>query len=150
FDADNEPEEAICGWEELRELERCGVSVQSHGVSHRSFSALSAAEREQEILRSRASLEDGLGKPGEAFSYAYGDCGPEPEAARSWSEGAVNRGACLYGGGPHRLPVADTYRLDRVAGGPDTGLPRCMATRRRRAAQRQEGLAVKSRGKKQR
>ena len=35
FDADNEPEEAICGWKELRELERCGVSVQSHGVPGR-------------------------------------------------------------------------------------------------------------------
>ena len=150
FDADNEPEEAICGWQELRELERCGVSVQSHGVSHRSFSGLSAAEQEQEILRSRAVLENGLGKPVEVFSYAYGDCGPAPEATRSMLERAGYRAACLYGGGPHRVPVADTYRLDRVAVGPDTDLPRCVATRRRRAAQRQEGLAVKSRGKKQR
>jgi peptidoglycan/xylan/chitin deacetylase (PgdA/CDA1 family) len=149
FDADNEPEEAICGWQELRELERCGVSVQSHGVSHRSFSALSAAEREQEILRSRVVLEDGLGKPVEVFSYAYGDCGPAPEATRSMLERAGYRAACLYGGGPHRVPVADTYRLDRVAVGPDTDLARCVATRRRRAAQRQEGSAVKSRGTKQ-
>src|SRR5262249_3491346 len=114
--------------------ERCGVSVQSHGVSHRSFSVLSAAEREQEILRSRAVLEDGLGKPAEVFSFAYGDCGPEPEAARSMLERAGYRAACLYGGGPQRVPVADTYRLDRVAVGPDTDLPRCLAARRRRAA----------------
>jgi peptidoglycan/xylan/chitin deacetylase (PgdA/CDA1 family) len=139
FDADNEPEEAICGWPELRELERCGISVQSHGVSHRSFSALSAAEQEQEIVRSRAALQDGLGKPIEVFSYAYGDCGPEPKATRSMLERAGYRAACLYGGGPHRVPVADTYRLDRVAMGPDTDLPSCLATRRRRMAQRQEG-----------
>ena len=150
FDADNEPEEAICGWEELRELERCGVSVQSHGVSHRAFSGLNPAEQEQEILRSKAALEDGLGKPVEVFSYAYGDCGPAPEATRSMLERAGYRAACLYGGGPHRVPVADTYRLDRVAVGPDTDLPRCVANRRGRGAERQEGLAVKSRGKKQR
>jgi peptidoglycan/xylan/chitin deacetylase (PgdA/CDA1 family) len=150
FDADNEPKEAICGWQELCELERCGVSVQSHGVSHRSFSGLSAAEQEQEILRSRAVLENGLGKPVEVFSYPYGDSGTEPEAVRSMLERAGYRAACLYGGGPHRVPVADTYRLDRVAVGPDTDLSRCLAVRRRRAAQRQVGLAVKSRGKKQR
>ena len=100
FDADNEPQEAICNWAELRELERCGVSVQSHGVSHRAFSGLTAAEQEQELLRSRAALEDGLGKPVEVFSYPYGDCGPEPEAARSMLERAGYRAACLYGGGP--------------------------------------------------
>src|SRR5262249_4055328 len=147
FDADNEPEEAICGWEELRELERCGVSVQSHGVSHRAFSGLSAAEQEQEILRSKAALEDGLGKPVEVFSYAYGDCGPEPEAARSMLERTGYRAACLYGGGPQRVPVAAPYRLARLAVGPDTDLPHCVAARPRRAAQRREGSAVRSRGK---
>jgi len=147
FDAGNEPEEAICGWEELRELERCGVSVQSHGVSHRAFSGLSPAEQEQELLRSKAALEDGLGKPVEVFSYPYGDCGPEPRAARGLLGRTGYRAACLYGGGPHRVPVADPYRLARLAVGPDTDFPRCVAARPRWAAQRQEGSAVRSRGK---
>jgi peptidoglycan/xylan/chitin deacetylase (PgdA/CDA1 family) len=150
FDADNEPEEAICGWEELRELEGCGVSVQSHGVSHRALSELNAAEQQQEILRSKAALEDGLGKPVEIFSYPYGDCGSEPAAVRSVLERAGYRAACLYGGGPHRMPIADPYRLRRLAVGPDTDLPRCLAARPRRAAQRQERSAAMSRDKKQR
>jgi len=147
FDAENEPQEAVCGWEELRELERCGVSVQSHGMSHRAFSGLSPAEQEQELLRSRATLEDGLGKPVEVFSYPYGDCGPEPGAARRVLERTGYRAACLYGGGPHRVPVADPYRLARLAVGPDTDLACCLAARPRRAAPRQEGSAVRSRGK---
>jgi peptidoglycan/xylan/chitin deacetylase (PgdA/CDA1 family) len=147
FDADNEPQEAICDWEELRELERCGVSVQSHGVSHRAFSTLSPTEQEQELLRSRATLEDGLGKPVEVFSYAYGDCGPEPGVARRLLERTGYRAACLYGGGPHRVPVADPYRLARLAVGPDTDLPRCVAARLGRAAQRREGSAVRSQSK---
>jgi peptidoglycan/xylan/chitin deacetylase (PgdA/CDA1 family) len=36
FDA-AEPEEALCDWDDLVELERHGVSVQSHGASHRPF-----------------------------------------------------------------------------------------------------------------
>jgi peptidoglycan/xylan/chitin deacetylase (PgdA/CDA1 family) len=147
FDADNEPQEAICGWQELREVERCGVSVQSHGVSHRALSDLNPAEQEQELLRSKAALEDGLGKPVEVFSYPYGDCGPEPGAARRVLERTGYRAACLYGGGPYRVPVADPYRLARLAVGPDTDLPRCLAARRGRAAQRQEGSAVRSRDK---
>src|SRR6516162_4677506 len=147
FDADNEPEEAICDWDELRELERCGVSVQSHGVSHRAFSGLNPAEQEQELLRSKAALEDGLGKAVEVFSYPYGDCGLEPGAAQRLLERTGYRAACLYGGGPHRVPVADPYRLDRLAMGPDTDLPRCVAARPRRAARRQESSAVRSQGK---
>jgi peptidoglycan/xylan/chitin deacetylase (PgdA/CDA1 family) len=147
FDADNEPEEAICGWEELRELERCGVSVQSHAVSHRAFSELSPAEQEQELLRSKAALEDGLGKPVEVFSYPYGDCGPGPGAAGRVLERTGYRAACLYGGGPQRVPVADPYRLARLAIGPDTDLRRCVAARPRRAAQRHKGPAVRGQDK---
>jgi peptidoglycan/xylan/chitin deacetylase (PgdA/CDA1 family) len=146
FDADNEPREAICSWEELRELERCGVSVQSHGVSHRAFSGLNPAEQEQELLRSKAALEDWLGKAIEVFSYPYGDCGPEPGAARGALERAGYRAGCLYGGGPQRVPVADPYRLARLAVGPDTDLRRCVAARPRRAARRGESSAVRGRG----
>jgi hypothetical protein len=35
FDEGNEPAEPICGWDDLRVLEREGVAVQSHGGSHR-------------------------------------------------------------------------------------------------------------------
>jgi peptidoglycan/xylan/chitin deacetylase (PgdA/CDA1 family) len=148
FDADSEPVEAICDWDELRELERCGVSVQSHGVSHRAFSDLSPAEEEQELLRSKAALEDGLGKPVEVFSFPYGDCGPEPAATQRVAEQAGYRAACLYGGRPHRVPVADPYRLARLALGPDTDLPHCLAARTMRITQQRKVSAVKSRDKK--
>src|SRR5579862_671588 len=41
FDAGNEPEEPIFTWQELRKLERWGVSIESHAVTHRPFSELS-------------------------------------------------------------------------------------------------------------
>jgi peptidoglycan/xylan/chitin deacetylase (PgdA/CDA1 family) len=122
FDADVEPDEAICDWEDLRELERQGVAVQSHGASHRAFSELDMAEREEELRRSKVILEAGLGKPVEVFSYPYGASGASPQEIRRVMQRAAYRAACLYGGGPNILPTADPYRLTRLAMGPDTDL----------------------------
>ena len=134
FDA-AEPEEALCDWEDLVALERQGVSVQSHGTSHRPFSGLTPVEQEEELRRSKTKLEAGLGKRVEVLSYPYGDDGVSsyPYSAdgassrvlrrvRETLKRAGYRAACLYGGGPNRLPAVDPYRLTRVAAGPDTNL----------------------------
>ena len=122
FDAGVEPPEAICDWDDLRELERQGVSVQSHGASHRRFSELASAEIEEELRRSKAMLEAGLGKPVEVIAYPFGDGGVNQQAVERALERTGYRAACLYGGGPNRLPVANPYRLARLAIGPDTDL----------------------------
>jgi peptidoglycan/xylan/chitin deacetylase (PgdA/CDA1 family) len=122
FDEGTEPEEAICDWDDLRDLERQGVAIQSHGASHRALSQLAPAEREEELLRSRAVLEAGLDKAVEVFSFPYGDCGPDGWAVRQALRRAGYRAACLYGGGPVGLPGADPYQLARVAIGPDSDL----------------------------
>src|SRR5260370_13890781 len=49
FDRDVEPEEPICGWDDLLEMQRTGVSVQSHGVTHRRLSALGLDELRHEL-----------------------------------------------------------------------------------------------------
>jgi peptidoglycan/xylan/chitin deacetylase (PgdA/CDA1 family) len=122
FDAGLEPEEAICDWNDLRELERSGVSIQSHGASHRSFSKLSLTEQEEELALSKMTLEAGLKKPVEVFAYPYGDGGTEPRSTSRVLERAGYRAACLYKGGPNPLPMVEPYRLTRLAIGPDTDL----------------------------
>jgi peptidoglycan/xylan/chitin deacetylase (PgdA/CDA1 family) len=122
FDAGVEPKEAICDWDDLRELERHGISVQSHGASHRRFSELAPAELEEELLRSKATLEAGLGKPVEVIAYPYGDGGVDPQSVARALERAGYRAACLYKGGPQLLPIADPYRLPRLPIGPNTDL----------------------------
>jgi peptidoglycan/xylan/chitin deacetylase (PgdA/CDA1 family) len=134
FDA-AEPEEALCDWDDLVELERQGVSIQSHGASHRSFSGLTPVAQEEELRRSRTTLEAGLGRRVEVFSYPYGDDGvssypyvddvtrsPVLRRIQEALKRAGYRAACLYGGGTNRLPAADPYRLTRLAIGPDTDL----------------------------
>jgi peptidoglycan/xylan/chitin deacetylase (PgdA/CDA1 family) len=122
FDAGCEPEEPICDWDDLRELQRSGVSIQSHGASHRSFSKLGLPEQEEELARSKTILEAGLKKPVEAFAYPYGDGGTEPRSTGRALERAGYQAACLYKGGPNPLPIAEPYHLTRLAMGPDSDL----------------------------
>ena len=61
FDANVEPEEEICTWDDLREMEGAGVAVQSHGCSHRTLSDLGLHEREREIVRSPGRAGGGVG-----------------------------------------------------------------------------------------
>lgn len=132
---DAEPEEELCDWDDLVELERRGVSVQSHGATHRPLSDLTPAEQEEELRRSKTALEAGLGKRVEVFSYPYGDDGVSSypygndgassqvlRRVRETLKRAGYRAACLYGGGVIRLPAADPYRLTRLAVGPDGDL----------------------------
>jgi peptidoglycan/xylan/chitin deacetylase (PgdA/CDA1 family) len=122
FDADMEPEEPICDWAELRELERRGVSVQAHGAAHLALSKLDQAGQEAEFLRSKTILEDGLGKPVEVFSYPFGDNGTDPLATATALARTGYRAACLYGGGPNQAPFTNPFQLSRLAMGPDTDL----------------------------
>jgi peptidoglycan/xylan/chitin deacetylase (PgdA/CDA1 family) len=123
FDAGEEPLEAICDWDDLRDLERYGVSVQSHGASHRHFSKLDLIQQKDELVRSKAVLEAVLRKSVTIFSYPYGDGGVDPGVQQTMLKQAGYASACLYKGGPIRLSNADPFRLPRIAMGPDTDLP---------------------------
>jgi peptidoglycan/xylan/chitin deacetylase (PgdA/CDA1 family) len=118
FDGDDEPQEPLCDWDDLRELARRGVAVESHGASHRTFSELTPAERAAELEGSRAALEAELGQPVQLFAYPYGDDGGAAPEVRE----AGYRAAFGYGGGPISLSPADAYRLERLTMGPDSDL----------------------------
>jgi peptidoglycan/xylan/chitin deacetylase (PgdA/CDA1 family) len=59
-------------WEELGELERLGVRIESHGLSHRPLADLELDEAAREIAISKLRLEERLGRPVRAFSYVKG------------------------------------------------------------------------------
>jgi peptidoglycan/xylan/chitin deacetylase (PgdA/CDA1 family) len=122
FGSGSQPQEPICDWDDLKELESGGVSIQSHGVSHRRFSVMNLEEQRAELLHSKAALEEGLGHSVEIFAFPYGDDGANPEALRKELEQAGYRSACLFKGGPISFPLANPYRLPRLAMGPDTDL----------------------------
>jgi peptidoglycan/xylan/chitin deacetylase (PgdA/CDA1 family) len=59
-------------WEELGDLERSGIRIESHGISHRPLTDLEIDEAAREIALSKLRLEDRLGRPVQAFAYAKG------------------------------------------------------------------------------
>lgn len=118
----SEPPEPICDWGELRELEAGGISVQSHGASHRPFSELSRLEVEHELVRSKAVLEQELGAAVQLFAFAQGDGGLDAKATGGALRRSGYSAACLFSGGPVRLPASDRYRLTRLPMWPDTDI----------------------------
>ena len=83
--------------------------------------------QERELARSKAALEARLGKPVEVIAYPYGDAGGPSAQREPVLRRTGYRAACLYGGGPNPLPVADPFSLTRVAIGSDTDLEAALA-----------------------
>jgi peptidoglycan/xylan/chitin deacetylase (PgdA/CDA1 family) len=59
-------------WDELAELERNGIRIESHGISHRPLADLEVDEAAREIALSKLRLEEKLGRSVRAFSYVKG------------------------------------------------------------------------------
>ena len=125
-----EPLEPICSWSELGELERAGISVQSHGVSHRAFSELSPDQIEWELTESKAALQRGLNKKVQLFSYPYNDPGVRrsdlgfgiADFAGSALFRAGYKAAFHFLGGVSSWPLEDLFHITRVPVWPDSNL----------------------------
>jgi peptidoglycan/xylan/chitin deacetylase (PgdA/CDA1 family) len=130
FDANrSEPLEGLCDWEQLRELEHAGISVQSHGFRHLAASEIDWPQLEDELKRSKAVLERGLAKQVEVHAFPYGDAGDDAARMARALERAGYRAACGYTGGPVALPADDPYRLSRLAIGFGTDVAAELARR---------------------
>ena len=124
FDADifYEPKEDICSWEELRELDRNNISIQSHGISHCHFSQISAETQFEEILVSKNLIQEKVGKEVFIFSFPYGDNGDDVPGMEKILKEAGYKAAVLYGGGSIEPLSANRFILPRIAMGSDTKL----------------------------
>ncbi len=63
----------LMGWQQIEGALAAGVSIGSHGLSHRRMSKISRVESSAEIAGSRKFLEDRLGIPVKHIAYPYGD-----------------------------------------------------------------------------
>ncbi|MCM2326647.1 MAG: polysaccharide deacetylase family protein [Lysobacter sp.] len=63
-------------WSALADLARAGISIQSHGHTHRYFDELSEAEIGEELARSKAAIEDRIGRPVTVFAPPGGRLTP--------------------------------------------------------------------------
>jgi peptidoglycan/xylan/chitin deacetylase (PgdA/CDA1 family) len=123
FDANTrEPVEHICSWTDLREIAAHGISVQSHGVSHRTFSQLHEAEIVSELVDSKATIEREVAAPITAIAYPYSDAGLDPQATARAAKTAGYQAAFLFTGGAAVFPAQDRFQITRVPMWPDTDL----------------------------
>jgi len=60
-------------WQEIRELAKNGMDIQSHGCSHLKLTDLTLSEIEREVRESKKVLEKGLGKSIDFFCYPFGE-----------------------------------------------------------------------------
>lgn len=58
-------------WNEVREMHKACVTFGSHTVTHQQLASLNITEVEEEVRRSKETIEDRLGNPVESFSYPF-------------------------------------------------------------------------------
>lgn len=58
--------------EQIRRLSTMGVIIGSHGISHRSLTAMGPQRRMAELADSKKTLEDLIGKPVDSLSFPFG------------------------------------------------------------------------------
>jgi len=109
-------------WEDLPALERQGVEVGSHSVTHRDLTVLSDREAAAELRVSRRDLERRLGHAVPWFAYPYGaaDARTVQLVRRAGYELAVTirAGRIQSGAAPlelHRVEVLDTTGVAGLA-----------------------------------
>jgi peptidoglycan/xylan/chitin deacetylase (PgdA/CDA1 family) len=124
FDQGAEPDERLCTADELRELHRWSVAIQSHAASHRTFSDLDLAQQQDEVSRSQDLLQELIGAPVEALAFPFGDLGKQTIRLEPYLRERGYRAAFGYGGGALTLPGAHPLRLARIPVGADTRLDR--------------------------
>ncbi len=118
FDHGVEPLERIADWNTLTALEEAGVSVESHGYSHRAFSSLNSLEIQQELEFSKEAIRKNLGKDSRMFAFPYGDFGADSLIMHAGYDVAF-----LYGGGTFELAQTPSpLFLPRLAMGPGVNL----------------------------
>jgi peptidoglycan/xylan/chitin deacetylase (PgdA/CDA1 family) len=59
-------------WSDLPDLERGGIRVEAHGISHRPLADLEVDEAAREIVLAKLKLEEALGRDVRAFAYVKG------------------------------------------------------------------------------
>jgi len=93
-------------WEELAEMTAAGVTVGSHGASHRDLTRADEGALRDELVRSKATIEERLGRAVRTVSYPFGRCNGAVEEAAA---------AAGYEAGFSLYPSLPNEHVDRFA-----------------------------------
>jgi len=101
--------EQLLDWPQIRELAGAGIEFGSHAVSHRDLTRLPTAALREELVQSRARIEQELGAAVGTFAAPYGAANGEvrAEIARVYDAAAGVRLA-------RALPGGDLFDVPRI------------------------------------
>jgi peptidoglycan/xylan/chitin deacetylase (PgdA/CDA1 family) len=99
-------------WDGIAELERIGVQVESHGVTHVPLASLADDVAERELAESKQVLEEHLGRPIRAYAYVKGGMGDFRQRHREMLRRAGYEAAFTTVTGSNR-PGSDPFALKR-------------------------------------
>lgn len=118
WQADGRPNERLLDAAELREMHATGMEIGSHTVSHIRLPDSTSADRNRELLDSKARLEEILGGSVMSFAYPYGawnaDCEDAVRAAGYRAACTTRTGMALRDGNPFRLRRLTVLNTDTV------------------------------------
>ncbi|HOE67291.1 MAG TPA: polysaccharide deacetylase family protein [Candidatus Hydrogenedentes bacterium] len=104
---------SLLTWEDLRELERMGIAIGGHTMTHPRLSHLDKTTQSAEILGCAQTLREQLGHPIEAFAYPFGTATDYNDTSVRLAQqaGFVLAATNRYGVNP---PNADPWTLRRI------------------------------------
>jgi len=103
-------------WAEVRELSNYGILFGSHTVSHPQLRELSVRAINEEIIRSKLTIEEKLGRAVDSFAYPFAFPQAEADFAKmlrdSLSQAGYQNGVCTIIGRAHRN--SDRFFMERL------------------------------------
>jgi peptidoglycan/xylan/chitin deacetylase (PgdA/CDA1 family) len=101
-------------WNQIKELQRAGIEIGAHTISHPDLRRLAERDVEREVAGSRAAIEDAIGAPVKSFAYPFGYYN---EQVRNVVKGyfanacSVDLGLAKPGSDVHALERVETHYL---------------------------------------
>ena len=113
-------DDLLMSWDDIRELDANGMDIQSHTWTHRVVQTLPPDQLAEELLVSRETLEQQLGKPVRGLAYPVG----YPIAGQRAISDAVAAAGYRVAFSAQTGPIAtwrrlDRFDLNRIAADPD-------------------------------
>ena len=102
-------------WAQVHELERHGVTIEGHTMTHPILTNVSSDKLTWELTKSKARLERELGRTVSAFCYPNGDCSPTVRDAVQ----RAGYGCAVLSAGGLSAPGVDPFSIRRVGAAPD-------------------------------
>ncbi len=101
-------------WVQLREMQKGGMEVGSHGVHHRMLAKMPADLMAQEITQSKLVLDEKMGHEVTVMSYPVGGYDAFDDTVIQAARTAGFRLACSYITGTSELDAGSLYSLRRL------------------------------------